>query len=140
MIINIYTDGASRSNPGNSASGYRIFDEDGNLLANNSVYNGIKTNNEAEYLAIIMALQAAEREFGHGITLSVYSDSQLVVSQLRGSYRVKSRELKKLHEEALTILKKFNSYSITSVPRETPRIAEVDAELNLLLDRHEKGI
>ncbi|MHB1829785.1 MAG: ribonuclease HI family protein [Candidatus Micrarchaeaceae archaeon] len=140
MIFNIYTDGASRNNPGNSASGYRIFDEDGNLLASNSIYNGVKTNNEAEYLAIIMALQSAAHEFGHGIALSIYSDSQLVVSQLKGSYKVKSRELKKLHEEALSLLKKFNSYSITNVPRETPRIAEVDAELNLLLDRHEKGI
>jgi ribonuclease HI len=136
MIAYIYTDGASRNNPGKSASGYRIFGEDGALLASRSFYNGIRTNNEAEYLAIIAALQAAAHECGYGIGISLYSDSQLAVSQLNGSYKVKSHELKKLHEEAVALLKKFDSCSITNVPRENEHIAEVDADLNLLLDRY----
>ena len=62
MILNIYTDGASRNNPGKSASGYIVLDESGSQLLGKSFYNGIKTNNEAEYLAIVAALQAAQHD------------------------------------------------------------------------------
>lgn len=137
MIVKIYTDGASRNNPGKSASGYLVLDKDDERLLEKSFYNGIKTNNEAEYLAIIAALQAVAHEYGYGIELTLHSDSKLAVSQLKGEFKVKSHELKKLHEEALGLLGKFDSYSLVNVPREDEHIAEVDANLNLLLDKYE---
>ena len=64
MGIEIYTDGAARGNPGASASGYVIYDPSGRQLAKNTIYNGIKTNNQAEYIAIIAALKEAGRLSG----------------------------------------------------------------------------
>jgi len=139
MIINVYTDGASRSNPGKSASGYAIFSDDGQLLLSKSFYNGIKTNNEAEYLAIIGALEAAAHEYGYDIELNLFSDSQLAISQLDGKYKVKSHELKKLHADASSTLKKFTKYSLNNVPRENEHISQVDADLNRLLDKYERA-
>jgi ribonuclease HI len=137
MILNVYTDGASRNNPGKSASGYIVLDQNDAQLLGKSFYNGIKTNNEAEYLAIIAALVAAAHEYGYNVQVNLYSDSMLVINQLKGEFRVKSHELKKLHGEAVALLKKFDSYSLTNVPRENEHITEVDADLNLLLDRYE---
>ncbi|MDE1768811.1 MAG: reverse transcriptase-like protein, partial [Candidatus Micrarchaeota archaeon] len=102
-----------------------------------SFYNGIRTNNEAEYLAIIAALQEVAQEYGYNIGLALHSDSRLAISQLNGDFKVKSHELKKLHEEALGLLKKFDKYSLVNVPRENAHIVEVDANLNLLLDRYQ---
>jgi ribonuclease HI len=134
MILNIYTDGASRNNPGKSASGYLVLDSDQNVLLKKSFYNGIRTNNEAEYLAIIASLQAVAHEYGYNLELNLYSDSKLAINQIKGEYKVKSPDLKKLNEEAVSSLKKFNKYSLFNVPRENPHTVEVDAELNLLLD------
>ncbi|MDE1834307.1 MAG: ribonuclease HI family protein [Candidatus Micrarchaeota archaeon] len=136
MIINIYTDGASRNNPGKSASGYLILDSDETQLLKKSFYNGIKTNNVAEYLAIIAALESAAEEYGYDIQVNLYSDSQLAISQLDGKYKVKSAELKKLNHDALELLKQFAEYTLHNVPRENPHIVEVDADLNLLLDKY----
>ena len=137
MILDIYTDGASRNNPGKSASGYLILDEGGAQLLAKSFYNGIKTNNEAEYLAIIAALQAAAHEYGYNVRIALHSDSRLAISQLKGDFKVKSHELKKLHEEASALLKKFESYELINVPRENSHVVQVDADLNILLDRYE---
>lgn len=137
MIVNIYTDGASRNNPGKSASGYLVLDFDQNMLLKKSFYNGIKTNNEAEYLAIIASLEAVSHEYGYNIELNLYSDSKLAINQLKGEYKVKSPELKKLNEEAVSSLKKFTKYSLFNVPRENPHTVEVDADLNLLLDKYQ---
>lgn len=133
-MIYIYTDGASRSNPGESASGYQILDEEHNLLFKYSFYNGIKTNNEAEYLAIIAALERAAAEFGYGIEIHLYSDSQLVVRQLNGSYKVKDRGLKELHKKASEVARKFSICKLENVSREDRYISMVDKGLNLLLD------
>ena len=137
MIVKIYTDGASRNNPGKSASGYLVLGEGDGVLLEKSFYNGIKTNNEAEYLAIIAALQEVAQAYGYGIELTLHSDSRLAISQLSGDFKVKSHELRRLHEEALTLLKKFESYSLVNVPRENAHIVEVDANLNLLLDKYQ---
>ncbi|MDE1823627.1 MAG: reverse transcriptase-like protein, partial [Candidatus Micrarchaeota archaeon] len=64
MLLTIYTDGASRSNPGESASGFQILDENSRQLLEKAFYNGIRTNNEAEYIAIIAALEAAGSLYG----------------------------------------------------------------------------
>jgi ribonuclease HI len=134
MLFYVYTDGASRSNPGKSASGYELFDKEHKLIAKESMYNGIKTNNQAEYIAIIEALGRIGRDFGFGNELYVYSDSQLVVRQLLGEYKVKEKELRVLHSRAADLIKRFNSVKITNVPRENEHISSVDASLNELLD------
>lgn len=137
MIVYVYTDGASRSNPGKSASGYLVLDSDDNILLQKSFYNGIKTNNIAEYLAIIAALEFVAHEYGYETELNLYSDSKLAINQLKGEYKVKNPELKKLNTEAVSTLKKFSQYNLFNVPREHQHISEVDAELNVLLDKYE---
>jgi len=133
-MIHIYTDGASRSNPGESASGYLILDEKQKVLARHSFYNGIKTNNQAEYLAIIAALERAMAEFGGGSEVRLCSDSQLVVRQIRGEYKVRESGLKELNRKARDLVRSFKSCSLESVPRENRHISMVDGELNELLD------
>ena len=134
-MIYIYTDGASRSNPGPSASGYQIFDEKHNLLVKHSFYNGTRTNNEAEYLAIIAALEKASAEFGRDAEVILSSDSKLVVNQINGNYRVRESGLRELHAKAEALIRKFKLCRLEHVPRENKYISMVDKELNILLDQ-----
>ncbi len=134
MLIYVYTDGASRNNPGKSASGYEIFDQRHRLLAKHSLYNGIKTNNEAEYIAVIEALRRALKDLGAGSDIDLYSDSQLVVHQLKGDWKVKEKGLELLHAQAKELINRFKSVKLNSVPRENEHISSVDASLNDLLD------
>ena len=134
--IKIYTDGASRVNPGKSASGYLIIENDKEI--SNFFYNGIKTNNEAEYIAVISALKYLLNEKKEGSPITLYSDSEVIIKQLKGSYKVKEPKLIKLHKEALNYLKNFSSYTLINVPRENKYISLVDKNLNKLLDEVEK--
>lgn len=134
LIINVYTDGASRNNPGNSASGYAIYDSENKLIFRHVFYNGIKTNNEAEYLAIIAALGKVVELCGYSNELRLFSDSQLVVRQIEKKYKTKSKSLAELKSKVDGYAKGFSSFSAKSVPREDPNIVAVDAELNKLLD------
>ncbi|MGC8675963.1 MAG: RNase H family protein [Candidatus Micrarchaeia archaeon] len=137
MKLLIYTDGASRGNPGRSASGYSIYTEAYALLKSNVIYNGIATNNEAEYKAIIAALKAA-LEFGKDTEIELFSDSKLAISQLLGVYKIKSGELKKLNNEAKKLLGEFKSYKLSNPRRSDAHISEVDRQLNIFLDFMEK--
>ncbi len=131
----IYTDGAARGNPGPSASGYRIYDARGNVAEEKEVYNGIKTNNFAEYTAVILALKwCAERYKPDEVDVELYSDSELVIRQLKGHYKVKAEGLKELHQTAKDIAKRFKSITLNNLPREHHGIKEVDKRLNILLD------
>lgn len=136
MMLVIYTDGASRSNPGKSASGYLVLDSERSVLLEKSFYNGIKTNNEAEYLAIIGALESVAHEYGYRNELELYSDSELVIKQLNGAYRVKSHELRGLNGHAMELLRRFSAFRLGNVPREDRYITRVDKALNVLLDRY----
>src|SRR5579872_6750662 len=118
MLLHIYSDGASRSNPGKSASGYHIHDEKDKLLAKDSFYNGIRTNNEAEYLGAIAGLEKAGIAYGVEQDVELVSDSELMISQMNGRYKVKKAELKELNKKAMELLKKFNAYALQNVPRE----------------------
>lgn len=137
MLIYVYTDGASRSNPGKSASGYEIFDSKHKLMVKHEFYNGIKSNNEAEYLAVIEALRRALKEYGGDNEIELYSDSQLIVNQLKGEWKVKDADLRKLNAEAKGLIGSFRSVKLTNVPRENEHISSVDASLNELLDERE---
>jgi ribonuclease HI len=112
----IYCDGASRGNPGPASAGAVLLDQAGKILAEISQRLGRATNNEAEYAALILALRKA-RELGIG-TVSVKADSQLVIRQLTGEYKVKHPEMKKRHAEAMGLLKEFSAWSASHVPRE----------------------
>jgi len=134
MKLYVYTDGASRGNPGESASGYLIFDAWHSLFEKEVFYNGVCTNNVAEYKAIIAALKRALKEHGVAVELVLHSDSQLVVNQLAGNYRIRDTKLQPLNREAKPLLKKFKSYELLSVRRENRYVSMVDKELNAFLD------
>ncbi len=137
MKLLIYTDGASRGNPGKSASGYCIYDSQYNLLKQDVFYNGIATNNEAEYKAIVAALKAA-LGFGKDSEIVLSSDSKLAINQLLGKFKIKSGELKKLNNEATRLLSMFKSYRLENPRRSNSYISKVDKQLNLFLDEMEK--
>ena len=116
LALQLFTDGASRGNPGQAGAGIAIFDEEGNELVGTGQYLGQCTNNEAEYRALLFGL-AKCGEFGRG-RLKVYLDSELIVKQIRGEYRVKHPNLKPLFQEAMQKLSEFSSFSVTHVRRE----------------------
>ncbi len=137
MILNIFTDGASRSNPGKSASGFAVYDDSNILLMKKSFFNGIRTNNEAEYLAIIASLESVYEEYGHeNVEIRLHSDSRLAINQLRGDYKVKDPKIKQLYNEALLCIGKFDKVMLINVPRENKNIVAVDSDLNQLLDKY----
>lgn len=117
----LYTDGASRGNPGRAGAGIVILAPDGNILLQKGVYLGEKTNNEAEYLALLLGLKEACRL---GIkNLSIYIDSQLVVNHLKGIYKLRAEHLKPLYKKAKQMLSCF-SYKISHINREKNKLAD----------------
>ena len=112
----IFTDGASRNNPGPSAIGVIIQDTAGKRVAEISRFIGTATNNQAEYQAIIAALEKARALDASAVDLR--ADSELVVKQLKGQYRVRNAELKPLFERAQALSRTFNPFSIKYIPRE----------------------
>lgn len=120
--IIIYTDGASRGNPGEAGIGVVIFDKKDKLVKEISRYIGTATNNVAEYKALIEGLKAGlEMSARH---VHIKSDSQLLIRQLTGIYRVKNEGLKPLHEEALSLLQKFRKYELEHISREDNKLAD----------------
>jgi ribonuclease HI len=123
-------DGASRGNPGPAAYAVILRAPDGAVLFRLGKYIGRETNNVAEYYALISALDAA---VSRGVRrLRVRSDSELMVRQMKGAYRVKSPDLKPLHERARKLAAGFEFFSIEHVLRERNR--EADALANAALD------
>ncbi|MGC8670085.1 MAG: ribonuclease HI family protein [Candidatus Micrarchaeia archaeon] len=131
----IYTDGAARGNPGASASGFIILKE-GKIISKNEIYNGIATNNYAEYNAILNALEwcKANIKGADSPKLEVYSDSELVVKQLNGEYKVKDQKLKSLNAKVKTLSEEFAEVQFHNVRRENPWISAVDKSINKFLD------
>ncbi len=133
--ITIYTDGAARGNPGQSASGFMAYEDD-RMIHGHSEYNGRATNNFAEYKAILLALKWCESRYELGqLSITLYSDNELVVRQLNGRYKVKSSSLSTLNRDISKISGRIYSAEFLNVRRENPRIAAVDKSLNLLLDK-----
>jgi len=123
-------DGGSRGNPGPAAYGVVVRDPRGEIVARLKKYIGNNTNNVAEYFGLIAALDYAQN---HGIRgLRVESDSELMVKQMRGQYKVKSAELKPLFERAKKMSQTFESFRISHVYREQNK--EADALVNQALD------
>jgi ribonuclease HI len=118
----LYTDGAARGNPGAAGAGILLLDDRRREVAAKGLYLGECTNNVAEYRALILGLQEARRQ-GAG-ELAVHLDSELIVKQLLGSYRVRDPKLKPLHAEAAALLEGFRSCRIVHVPRQENRRAD----------------
>ncbi len=114
LIIN--TDGLSKGNPGTAAIGATIKDEQGKTLAKISQCIGVTTNNVAEYKALTTALQKAIKMGGKQI--EILSDSELMVRQLNGRYKIKAAGLRPLYLEAGQLLSQFESVKIKHIPRE----------------------
>ncbi|MGH9469113.1 MAG: ribonuclease HI family protein [Terriglobia bacterium] len=128
--IRIHIDGASRGNPGAAAYGVLVESDDGEPLASFSKALGTATNNFAEYQALMAALEYALKHEHRRVR--IYSDSELLVRQLEGRYRVKSPVLKLLHERAMKMVRQLEAFSVTHVPREQNR--EADRLANRALD------
>ncbi len=130
LIVNV--DGGARGNPGPAAVGVVIRDAGGEVIADAAEPIGNATNNVAEYRALIRGIELAAQ---NGATeLELYGDSELVVKQIRGEYKVKDAGLKPLHAEARAALSAFQKWSFDHVRRE--QNAEADALVNQALDAH----
>jgi len=119
----IYTDGASKGNPGPAGIGYVIRDADGKTLARRGLPIGRKTNNQAEYEAAIEALKHA-RKLGIRRVL-LRSDSEFMVRQIRGVYRVKNPRMVPLHKKILSLVSRFEEFHCQAIPRERNSEADV---------------
>ena len=115
-------DGAARGNPGEAGCGAAIYDDTGAVVKELSRYLGHAANNVAEYEGLLLGLEAL-LELGRK-KIVVQSDSQLLVRQLNGEYRVKDEKLKVLHQRALALLRQFDSYRILHVRREMNKLAD----------------
>jgi len=111
----IHADGASRGNPGPAAIGATIKDEQGKLIACISQGIGRTTNNQAEYRAVIAALEKAIRLGAEEVDINL--DSQLVVKQISGEYRVKKPALKPLYQQVKQRQSLLQGFSIAYIPR-----------------------
>ena len=118
----LYTDGAARGNPGPAGAGIYVVDENGNQVGRCCKYLGETTNNVAEYEALLMGLKYAQKEkLKH---LTIYADSELMVKQVRGEYRVKNKRLNILYQQVMELLPFFD-YRMVHVRRERNKIADL---------------
>ena len=138
LRLRVYSDGASRGNPGISAIAFMILTEDCRLLKRYSRYVGIRTNNQAEYKALISALESASKLTDQEVTCCM--DSELVVKQLNGEYRVRNPTLKTLWLKVQELKHRFQRITFTSVPRTDIHIEQVDRLANQTLDRVKKNL
>ena len=128
MQINVYTDGGARGNPGPAGFGLVIYDDKKQNIYQESKYLGIKTNNEAEYSALIASLSwILENKDKNNITaVNFYSDSQLLIRQIQGKYRVKAKNLLGYFYAAKELLQQIN------LPF---KYHDIRRELNIIADR-----
>jgi ribonuclease HI len=131
MEATLFADGGSRGNPGPAASGAVLLDNAGERIGEVGAYLGVATNNVAEWTALLIGLEAAAER---GIRrLAVRLDSELVVKQLRGEYRVKHADLQPLYKRAVTLLRRFEEVDVQHVPRKQNSLA--DRLVNRVLDQ-----
>ncbi len=130
MKLTIYSDGGARGNPGPAGIGFVIYSGQ-QKIKESGEYIGEGTNNHAEYTALIKALGAAA-ELG-ATEVQCYLDSELVVRQLQGRYKVREENLKKLAGEVLSLTKNFKKIEFAHIPREKNKLA--DKLVNDALDK-----
>jgi ribonuclease HI len=133
-VLILRTDGASRGNPGPAAAGVVIESQSGELIAYGKKYLGTMTNNQAEYQALILGLRALARY--HPAEAHVLMDSELVVRQMTGQYRVRDESLRPLYQEAQALVRQLPSVTFQHVMRS--QNARSDALANDALDQEAK--
>lgn len=131
MKLTIYTDGGARGNPGPAGIGAVIKNESGETIAEISQYLGETTNNQAEYRAVVAAIEKA-RELG-AEEIDFYLDSELVVRQLRGEYKVKNKDLAPLFVKIYNISLEFKRVTYKHIGRELNK--EADRLANIAMNR-----
>lgn len=135
FIIN--TDGGARGNPGPAGTGFIIVDSEGNALIEVAKEIGVATNNQAEYWALVFALEWLEGNVPAGSKLTFKLDSKLIVEQLKGNYKVKNQGLLPLFTRVKELIDKVKptQYSFTHVPRRYNKRA--DELANMAMDKQE---
>lgn len=126
----LFTDGGSRGNPGKSAIAYVICDENDNIIEKAGDYIGVATNNQAEYQAVLAGINRLKELDVK--TVEVYMDSELVVKQINGQYKVKNNDLLPWHSKIIALIEQFKDIKFIHVPRAVNH--EADAEVNRILD------
>lgn len=129
----IYSDGGSRGNPGPSAAGFVIMEQDGDVVAEGGAYLGHTTNNVAEYQAVYLGLEKAQ-EMGF-VTVDFRMDSQLVARQLNGVYKIRNAELRPINNRIAELAQQFERVTFTHVRREYNQLA--DGVVNKILDQRQ---
>ena len=122
MRARLSTDGGSRGNPGPAAYGYVLESEDGHVLAAHGEAIGRATNNVAEYSGLVAGLKRALEL--HVPELEVVSDSELMVKQMRGEYRVKNAALRELYDEAVAVARRLDNVEYRHVKRAHNELAD----------------
>jgi len=135
QALTLRTDGGSRGNPGHAAAGIVIERADGSVLAQGKRYLGVMTNNQAEYRALLLGLTAIQRYSPSSVR--VLMDSELIVRQMRGEYKVRDEGLRELYEQAIRLVRSLPSVAFTHVPR--AQNARADALVNQALDEREQN-
>jgi ribonuclease HI len=130
--VKLFTDGACRGNPGPGAIGFRILDENNNVLEEFAKCIGRTTNNKAEYLALIKGLDCSARHTRG--TIYCFLDSELVINQMSGVWRLRNDELRRLFFNVEEKKKAFREVTFTHVRRNNQQIRRVDRLLNLALE------
>lgn len=134
MKLTIYTDGASRGNPGPASYGFTVSDESGNLLYEKGKFIGVTTNNVAEYTGALEALKFARKEYGQdNLEIKFYADSRLVIEQLSGRFKVKSAHLKPIINQIKELSSSISKITYFHIPRS--QNSQADKLANLALDR-----
>ena len=142
LLLILYIDGASRGNPGRAGAGVWITNGEGKRMVALSHYLGHKTNNEAEYWALLLGLREAKRLGGKSIR--IFTDSELIERQVKGLYRVRDLNLKALYKMVIQNLEGFSSFEIESIPREqnqeADRLANQAIQRKIAMEKEKGGI
>ena len=133
----VFSDGGARGNPGPAAAAFIVLSENGQVLAASSRYLGLRTNNQAEYEALIAALQFAATINAEEVICHL--DSELVAKQLTGEYTVKNLKLRTLWRKIQELNSCFKNVSFIRVPRTNIQIQKADALVNEVLDEYRKN-
>lgn len=128
----IYSDGGSRGNPGPSAAGFVVLDEDNQVISEGGAFLGITTNNVAEYQAVYLGLERAQ-EMGID-EIDFRLDSQLVANQMNGIYKIKNADLIPINNRIRELAQQFSKVTFSHVRREYNQLA--DGVVNKILDQH----
>lgn len=136
--MSVYSDGGARGNPGPAAIAFVATDDLGTDVKADARFIGMRTNNQAEYEALLMALKfAADQDVAEVVC---YLDSELVVKQLNGEYTVKNLELQKLWRQVQVLKGLFKKISFVNVPRSHWQIQKADALVNKALDEEATNV